>query len=428
MLFDIIRYVRGYLKIRVSGASVERFLNACSHRGIYLWGLKPVGAAYEMNITIKGFRQLKPVLRKTGTRIVIIKRTGLPFFLHRYRNRKMFFLGAAFCISLIFILSRFIWGIDISGNRTYTDETLLKYLNSQEVKSGMRKSTVDCSRIVKDIRREYGEIIWVSASIRGTKLYIQVKENEDSIPVKEKSEEKAMDIVASRDCVISDIIVRKGVVQVKEGERVKKGAVLVSGQVPVQNDAKEVVGYQYHEADADITGETTLKYEESCKDSYEKKQYQSMPKKEEVNKEEYALTFGKYRFTLGNVKCPQKDYEIIGSVRQLSLSDSFSLPVYFSTRKVVPYKSQKMKYTEKEQQQILSKQFLKYTEELEKKGLEILGNDVKIYRGKDCAKAVGDIRVSMPIGEAKPSELKEVPKSEGEQQGETIHGNDGSSH
>lgn len=80
MLFDIIRYVRGYLKIRVSGASVERFLNACSHRGIYLWGLKPVGAAYEMNITIKGFRQLKPVLRKTGTRIVIIKRTGLPFF------------------------------------------------------------------------------------------------------------------------------------------------------------------------------------------------------------------------------------------------------------------------------------------------------------------------------------------------------------
>lgn len=79
MLLDIIRYVRGYLQIRVSGSSVERFLNACSHRGIYLWGLRPVGQAYEMNITIKGFRQLKPVLRKTGTRVVIIKRTGLPF-------------------------------------------------------------------------------------------------------------------------------------------------------------------------------------------------------------------------------------------------------------------------------------------------------------------------------------------------------------
>ena len=260
MLFDIIRYVRGYLKIRVSGASVERFLNACSHRGIYLWGLKPVGAAYEMNITIKGFRQLKPVLRKTGTRIVIIKRTGLPFFLHRYRNRKMFFAGAVFCISLLYLFSRFIWGIDISGNKSYTDEILLKYLSSREIKSGMKKSQVDCGRIVKDLRREYGDIIWVSASIQGTKLYIQVKENEDSIltGTREDKTENAMDLVADRDCVIDSITVRKGTVQVKRGEKVKKGTVLVSGQVPVLNDAKEVTGYQYHQADADITGITTL--------------------------------------------------------------------------------------------------------------------------------------------------------------------------
>ena len=97
-------------------------------------------------------------------RVVIIKRTGLPFFLHRYRNRKMFFAGAVFCISLLYLFSRFIWGIDISGNKSYTDEILLKYLSSREIKSGMKKSQVDCGRIVKDLRREYGDIIWVSAS------------------------------------------------------------------------------------------------------------------------------------------------------------------------------------------------------------------------------------------------------------------------
>ena len=67
----------------------------------------------------------------------------------------------------------------------------------------------------------------------------------------------------------------------------KKGTVLVSGQVPVLNDAKEVTGYQYHQADADITGITTLEYEENCDDYYEEKKYESISKKQTGIKEEY---------------------------------------------------------------------------------------------------------------------------------------------
>lgn len=77
-------------------------------------------------------------------------------------------------------MSHYIWNIDITGNSTRTDETLLEFLKTKSVKNGMAKSDVDCQRIVKDIRKEYDDIIWVSASIRGTRLIIQVKENEDS--------------------------------------------------------------------------------------------------------------------------------------------------------------------------------------------------------------------------------------------------------
>ena len=273
MILKVIRYIKGYLRIRITGYSTERFLNACRHKGIFLWGLKPVSGAYEMNITVKEFRQLKPMIRKTGTKVLIVKRTGLPFFLYKYRKRKLFFGGACLCLFMILYMSRMIWGIDISGNTTYTDEALLKYLSSRNVKNGMAKSDVDCARIVKDIRKEYNDIIWVSASVRGTKLYIQIKENEDSIPVDEKGEEnKAVDIVADRDCIVKDIVVRKGVVKVREGDTVKKGDVLISGQVPVNNDAKEVTGYQYHESDADILGTVVLPYEDECSHVYEIKE------------------------------------------------------------------------------------------------------------------------------------------------------------
>lgn len=83
---------------------------------------------------------------------------------------------------MIIAMSRFIWNIDITGNQSRTDESILEFLGSKNVEDGMPKSDVDCARIVKDIRKEYDDIIWVSASIKGTRLIIQVKENEDSLP------------------------------------------------------------------------------------------------------------------------------------------------------------------------------------------------------------------------------------------------------
>ena len=148
MLLKIIRYVKGYIRIRITGYSTERFLNACSHRGIILWGLRPEGRAYEMNISIPGFRKLKPIIRKTGTKVSIVERFGLPFFLHKYRKRKLFFAGALLSLALVFLLSRYIWNIDIQGNLSYTDETLLRFLESTQVTNGMPVSEVDCARIV----------------------------------------------------------------------------------------------------------------------------------------------------------------------------------------------------------------------------------------------------------------------------------------
>ncbi len=218
MLLKFIRYLKGYLRIRITGRSAERFINACRHKGIFLWGLKSVSGSYEMNVTIRGFRQLKPVLRKTGTKVVIIKRTGLPFFLQKYHGRKLFFCGAALCVMLLLLMSQFIWNIDITGNSTYTDETLLKFLASTDVKTGIRKSKVDCARIAKDVRKAYDDIVWVSASIKGTVLCVKIKENEDSMDtaVQLEKTDVPLDIVADQDCIIRDIVVRKGVVLVKE--------------------------------------------------------------------------------------------------------------------------------------------------------------------------------------------------------------------
>ncbi len=413
MLLKIIRYIKGYIRIRITGYSTERFLNACSHKGILMWGLEPVNRAYEMNIETRGFRQLKPIIRKTGTKVVIVGRFGLPFFLHKYRRRKLFFAGAFLCVALVFLMSRYIWNIDIQGNHSYTDDTLLRFLESTEVVNGMRVSEVDCARIVKDIRKEYNDIIWVSASIRGTRLIIQVKENEDSLPAmdetvpEESAEEngagKAMDIVADQDCTITRIVPRNGIPMVQEGQEVKAGEILVSGQVPVLDDAGTVTAYQYYEADADIQGRTILEYQDAVDLTYEEKEYIN------VEKIEYSLKIGDYYLRFGSIENSYDAWEMNGYEKQLCIGENFYLPVTYERRTARPYRSTEKKYSKKELQKILSASFQRYCKDLDKKGVEIIENNVKIYTGSEKAEAKGRLTVLMPVGAPAQSQLSEIP-------------------
>ncbi|MEY8377481.1 sporulation protein YqfD [Lachnospiraceae bacterium 56-18] len=418
MLLKIIRYAKGYIRIRITGYSTERFLNACSHRGIILWGLEPKGRAYEMNISIPGFRKLKPIIRKTGTKVSIVERFGLPFFLHKYRKRKMFFAGALLFAALIFLMSRYIWNIDIKGNLTYTDETLLKFLKTREVENGMRVSEVDCARIVKDIRKEYDDIIWVSASIQGTRLIIQVKENEDTIPAMDEAaenpdQEKPTDIVADRDCVITRIVPRNGIPMVSEGAEVKTGDVLVSGQVPVMDDAGTVIAYQYHESDADIQGRTVIEYQDEMDLGYEEKEYYYDKKTHlPLEKNEYFLKLGRYTLEFGNIRNQYRAWEMYGYEKQLCIAENFYLPISYGKKTARPYESGEIKYSKKELQQRMSRKFQQYCKDLEKKGVEIIENDVKIYTGSQKAEAKGRLTVQMPIGRQAESRLREIPVTE----------------
>ena len=412
MLSQLLSYIHGYLLIRVHGNSAERFLNACRYRGIHLWGLQASNGSYEMYISIRDFKKLKPVIRKTGTKVGIVKKFGLPFWLYRNRKRKMFFTGAVLCFFLLIWMSGFIWSIDISGNQSRTDDTLIKFLKTKSVQNGMKKSKVDCSRIVKDIRKEYDDVIWVSASIKGTKLIIQLKENEDSEVIQSEKSDKedtnkdiAMDIVADRDCVIETITIRNGVLKVKPGSKVKKGEVLVSGQVPVNNDAGETISYQNHVSDADIIGKASLKYSDSISNTYVKKNTL------DIYKEEYFLKLEDMQIALGGIKNEYENFKMYGNQKQIKLFDHLSISVFYGIRKVVPYKKEVKPYTEKEIRELLTVRFLRSCRNLRKKGVEIIGNDVKIYTGSEKSTARGTMKVKMPVGKVRPSKIIHISEN-----------------
>ena len=399
MLTRILRYMKGYVRIRITGYSPERFLNLCKYKNIPVWGLLPGRNFYDMNITIAGMKKLKPILRKTGTNLRIKEKIGLPFFLFRHRKRKIFFAGAVGCILLIYILSLFIWNIEISGNHVRTDETILAFLRKQDVHCGMPASSVDCAGIARMIRKEYDDVIWVSASLKGSKIKIEIKENSDSREIEEeKTTEEGTDLIAEKDGVIKEIVTRSGVPMVHAGDKVKAGDILVSGRVEIKNDSQEVIGYQYQNADADIRMETKEVYEETLDLSYTVKKY------EKHKKCQVFLRFSDKEYTLGQKVDAGERKEVFSFEVLPQFSKSFPFPFSFGIREEKQYLEVKETYTKKECQEILSREFERFCKDLRKKGVQILENDVKIYKDTQSAKAKGTLILLESCGKERKTE------------------------
>ena len=67
-------------------------MNACSHKGICLWGLKPVRGAYEMYTDARSLKKMKAVLKKTGTKGRDYRPVWTSFFFTQISEKKGVFL------------------------------------------------------------------------------------------------------------------------------------------------------------------------------------------------------------------------------------------------------------------------------------------------------------------------------------------------
>lgn len=408
MIRSFIRYLRGYVKIRVEGYSPERFLNLCCFHHIFIWGLVPAGNAYEMYMSLSGFRKIRPFTRKTHTKAVILKRCGFPFFLKRYEKRKLFFISLLFCAVLLKVYSLFIWDIHFEGNQKWPDETLSEFLDSKGVAPFMLKSSVSCADIVKDIRKEYNDIVWVSASIDGSRLKVQIKENEDTF--KEETdvsqEEHPTDLVAETDGVITEIVTRSGVPQVHVGDTVKAGDILVSGRIEVKNDSGEVVGYQYQKSDADVFADTQIEYSDSMPLTWQDKVYDGR------KRYKWYVRLFDWTISAGTVKSSFEHSELTSSETQLKIGENFYLPVSFGFERAKSYDFQEKEYTQDEIREKLSLDFRRFCDELEEKGIQIRENSVKIHIGADSASASGSVYLNQRITREADTEILTIERKE----------------
>ena len=421
--------VSNQVRCLVTGEETLRFVNLCRNNGIKLRHLIRKENAIQMEIDAENFKKLRPLVRKTHVKIHILNRHGPAFFFYRHKRRWWFLLGMTVFAGMIYILSLFVWQIDIDGNRKYTDALILQALAQMDVKTGCRKSEIDLPEIEEELRIMYDEITWVSASITGTKLQIELREGDLKISgssgggktgnVKrvenrennsktqngESETDLPANLVADEDAIITNLVVRRGTVAVRYGDEVKKGDVLIEGKVYIYNEDETLKKVDYLTAEGDVFGKYQELYEKHYQRKHEVRSYTGKNYRElgvEIVGKSFCLPVWE------NILKKQLEENTLSEVwswkKQFRLTPTFYLPFALEYTEYVPYENVVEEYTDEVIKKMAEEELQKYLNELEKKGVQIISNSVTISLDADGGHVKGTLILDGPIG-------KEVPIS-----------------
>lgn len=348
-----------------------------------------------MCISIRHFRKVVPLIKKTGVHIKIEKKCGVPFILNKYRKRKMFPVGIFFCIMVMVVLNQFIWDIQILGNVTITDDTIRKYLLENNLYYGVYKRNINCDSLEADLRAEFDEIIWTSVEKKGTRIKIYIQES--LLPDKENThkDDTAQSIYSTKDGVVTSIITRSGTPKVEVGSEVSSGSILVDGKIEITGDDESVVQTYLCRADADIYLETDYDYSDEFALRHMVKEY----KDKEKNK--YYIKFFSKEFNLFLGNKSKQNVEKFTSMKQLKLWGDFYLPVYIGKITEKEYESYSTIYDKDVAKAIANEHLQQFCDELTRNGIQILEKNVKITIDDNKCFSSGKIHVIEKNGEGK---------------------------
>lgn len=387
----VLQYIQGYVKIRLTGLNKERFLNLCRNHSLNIWKVQKKEEEYLFFMEPQEFKQLKDIRRKASCKIEILEKHGIPFFIHKYSKRVMFFGGMILFFFITYQMSLYIWNISLDGNYSYTEDIILEKLEQNGIKHGMYKSKVVGSEIERLIRNSYPDITWVSTELKGTRLIIHIKENFDRTI--SKKEENPYHILAGKKATITGIVTRTGTPLVKAGDEVEADTVLVSGIIDICGDDGAVVATEYVCSDADVYGKVIYPYSDEFSMEYMAKEYTGRYKK--------AFSAGVAGQWIDVMGLPVKyeNYDMVTENYQAHIFENFYLPLYAVSYQYNEYITEKRKYSENEAFALAESNLSRFLKELEEKGIQIIENNVKIESNDKKCKASGNIVVEESLGE-----------------------------
>jgi len=128
---------------------------------------------------------------------------------------------------------RIIWNIDVVGNETVSDESIVALLDELGCSYGDDFKKIDFDKLCSELLVKSDDISWISVNMTGTHAKVEVRElrrGGDAPPQKNVG----ANVIATEDAQIMLVKTEAGIPCVRNGDIVKKGDLLVNGVIPLR--------------------------------------------------------------------------------------------------------------------------------------------------------------------------------------------------
>ncbi|MBC2579244.1 sporulation protein YqfD [Clostridium sp. DJ247] len=248
------KYKSGIITIEIQSLIPEKFVNLMWKNDIRIKNIKKKNiTTMTMEINLKDYSKIEDIAKKTKTKIKVVDRRGLAFFLIRLKKRVALAGGIILFVGVIYYLSTFIWGIEINVEHNLSPYEIRQQLNSFGIIPGINKKNINVYNIEEKLLKDNENILWVRVRVEGSKLKVSAAERQS--PPTIVTEDAQRNLIAQKDGEVLRVYTKAGTAVVKKGDMVRKGQLLVKGE-----QGKEGSVYAVH-AEGDVICRTF--YEES---------------------------------------------------------------------------------------------------------------------------------------------------------------------
>lgn len=338
----MIRFMRGYIQIKIFGADPVRTLNLFVEHRIGFWQVEhPDDMTVICFIYKKDFAAAKKFSLHSMSGITLLKEYSATKTFAGLRKRPILLCGIVLACAFAMLLQNYVWTIEIEGNKEIPTQELRQHLEQIGVRFGAWGPSFEQQSLKFQMINRIEKLAWIGINRRGGRVTVSVSERE---PKATNLDRRVFtNLIACRPGILTSVNIYNGFAEVKSGDAVVTGQILVSGMADwtthtqITRSLGEIYAMTLHQNSFCVPATVTKK----C---YTGKEFRQI-----------SLVLGRKRIKLsGNsgISYPSCDKMIIRRV--CTLPGGYTFPLILETVVFREYQTQTVKLPQQEAEQHLT--------------------------------------------------------------------------
>lgn len=229
-MYRLTRLLQGLVSIKIQGAQPTRFLNACAQAEIPFYDAEPTDE-FTLLLTLRrqDVKRAEALAQRSQCSMETLRERGAPKLLFRIKKRLLLPIGLTLVCAALLWSFLHVWELEVVGNERATTAEILSALDKAGVHIGSFWPSFSNEHIKSRVLQEVPELSWIAVNVRGSRAVASVRERVEAPEIYD--EKAAVEIVAEKAGVLTQLQVLQGAAVAKAGQTVLPGELLVSSEM-----------------------------------------------------------------------------------------------------------------------------------------------------------------------------------------------------